>query len=238
MSENVYRNLFKEGMWKNNQGLVALLGLCPLMAVTSTTVNGIGLGIATMLTLMITNVIVAATRQWIRSEIRIPMFVLIIASVVSVIELMMNAHLHALYKILGIFVPLIVTNCTVIGRAEAFASRNPVAHSLMDGFSMGLGFTAVLTVMGMLREILGYGTLFRQAHLMLGGQVDQYTIHVFQDYHGFLLAIMPPGAFMALAVLIAIKNRLDRLATERRKKAVKVELQTGDYAGQMSSEAV
>jgi len=228
MSDSVFGNLFKDGMWTNNQGLVALLGLCPLMAVTSTTINGLGLGIATLLTLMITNTIVALIRNWIKTEIRIPMFVLIIASVVTIIELMMNAHLHELYKILGIFVPLIVTNCAVIGRAEAYASRNKVTHAMMDGFSMGLGFMAVLVVMGMVREIVGYGTLFRQAHLMFGGSADQFTVHILTEYNGFLLAILPPGAFMALAFLIALKNKIDRMYAAR--KPVEVTIQAAEQS--------
>lgn len=216
MSDISYTKIVNDGLWNNNQGLVALLGLCPLMAVTSTAINGLGLGIATMLTLMLTNVIVAAISPWVRDEIRIPLFVLVIASVVTTIELLMSAHLYALYRVLGIFVPLIVTNCAVIGRAEAFASRHSVRHALVDGFSMGMGFCLVLVVLGMVRELLGYGTLFRQAHLMFGESFRGMTIEVFHHYDGFLLAILPPGAFMVLSVLIAMKNRIDRLVMERR----------------------
>lgn len=215
MSDTGYAKIFSNGLWSNNQGLVALLGLCPLMAVTSTAINGLGLGIATLLTLVLTNGIVAAISPWIRNEIRIPMFVLIIASVVTTIELLMNAHLHDLYRILGIFVPLIVTNCAVIGRAEAFASRHSVPRALADGFSMGLGFCLVLVVLGMVREVVGYGTLFRQSDLMFGDSFASFTIEVFRNYEGFLLAILPPGAFMGLALLIAIKNRIDRAVKER-----------------------
>jgi electron transport complex protein RnfE len=229
MSESSFRRIFIDGLWTNNQGLVALLGLCPLMAVTSTTINGLGLGIATMLTLILTNGIVSAIRPWLRNEIRIPMFVLIIASVVTAIELLMNAHIHALYKVLGIFVPLIVTNCAVIGRAEAFASRQNVVRAMLDGFSMGLGFCLVLVVLGMVREVIGYGTLFRQAHLMFGESFRDVTINVFTDYDGFLLAILPPGAFMGLAVLIAIKNKIDRMALEKT-RSVKVELRAESRA--------
>lgn len=220
MSGISYSKIINDGLWNNNQGLVALLGLCPLMAVTSTAINGLGLGIATMLTLTLTNGIVAAISPWIRNEIRIPMFVLIIASVVTAIELIMSAHLYELYRVLGIFVPLIVTNCAVIGRAEAFASRHSIRHALADGFSMGLGFCLVLVTLGMVREILGYGTLFRGAHLMFGEAFRHMTIDVFTDYDGFLLAILPPGAFMALALLIAVKNRIDRLAQARQRRVV------------------
>jgi electron transport complex protein RnfE len=204
-----------DGLWKNNQALVALLGLCPLLAVTSTAINGLGLGIATMFTLVVTNMVVSLIRNYLKTEVRIPMFVLIIASVVTVIELLMNAYLHELYRVLGIFVPLIVTNCAVIGRAEAFASKRSVPHSMLDGFFMGLGFTTVLLLLGAIREILGYGTVFRQAELMFGKAASQLTITFATDYNGFLFAILPPGAFMGLAVLIAVKNIIDKRIRER-----------------------
>ena len=226
MSKITTGRIVKDGLWSNNQGLVALLGLCPLMAVTSTTINGLGLGLATMMTLMITNVTVSLVRPWVRNEIRIPMFVMIIAAVVTTVELLMNAHMHDLYLVLGIFVPLIVTNCTVIGRAEAFASKNSVYHSLLDGFAMGLGFTLVLVVLGMFRELIGYGTLFRQAHVMLGEAYRGLTIQVFPGYEGFLLAVLPPGGFMGLALLIAIKNRIERMKVTE-KVVIRVEIQGG-----------
>ncbi|WP_455222634.1 electron transport complex subunit E [Kaarinaea lacus] len=209
------RTIFIEGLWKNNQALVALLGLCPLMAVTATAINGLGLGIATMFTLILTNMIVALVRTYLKTEVRIPMFVLIIASVVTVVELLMNAYLHDLYRVLGIFVPLIVTNCAVIGRAEAFASKRSVHHSMFDGFSMGLGFTVVLLLLGAFREVLGYGTIFRQADLMFGEAAKHMVITVADHYDGFLFAILPPGAFMGLAVLIALKNIIDKRVSQR-----------------------
>lgn len=212
MSEENLWGLMKNGLWHNNQGLVALLGLCPLLAVTSTASNGLGLGLATLATLMITNLIVSVTRHWLRSEIRIPMFVLIIACVVTAIELLMSAHLHQLYLALGIFLPLIVTNCAIIGRAEAFASKNPVRQALIDGFAMGLGFMAVLVLLGCVRELIGYGTLFRGADSLFGPAAAGLTVTVFEDYRGFLLAILPPGAFVGLALLIALKNKLDSVA--------------------------
>jgi electron transport complex protein RnfE len=209
------KNIFVEGLWKNNQALVALLGLCPLMAVTATAINGLGLGIATMFTLILTNMIVSLIRNYLKTEVRIPMFVLIIASVVTVVELLMNAYLHDLYRVLGIFVPLIVTNCAVIGRAEAFASKRSVLHSMLDGFSMGLGFTVVLLLLGAFREALGYGTVFRQADLMFGEAAQHMVITVADYYDGFLFAILPPGAFMGLAVLIAVKNIIDKRASQK-----------------------
>lgn len=215
MDNHNIKDIAIKGLWSNNQALVALLGLCPLLAVSSTAINGLGLGVATMLTLVVTNTIVAATRYWIKAEIRIPMFVLIIACVVTMIELLMNAHLHELYLILGIFVPLIVTNCAIIGRAEAYASKNKILHSTLDGFMMGLGFTLVLVVLGIIREVVGYGTIFRNADLMLGEWASVLTVTVFDNYSGLLLAILPPGAFMGLAVLVAIKNKIDSIKLTR-----------------------
>ena len=220
MSDGAYSDIVKQGLWSKNQALVALLGLCPLLAVSSTAINGLGLGIATLVTLTLTNLIVSAIRRWILQEIRIPMFVIIIACVVTAIELLMNAHLHDLYLVLGIFVPLIVTNCAIIGRAEAFASKNSVLRSAMDGLFMGLGFTLVLLVLGIVREIIGFGTIFRGAELMLGPWAAQLSITLVSDYNGLLLAILPPGAFMGLAVLIALKNKIDRLQQQRLAKTI------------------
>lgn len=209
MGANTSLDIIKQGLWSNNQALVALLGLCPLLAVSSTAVNGLGLGIATMATLLLTNTIVSGIRRWTRSEIRIPMYVIIIACVVTTIELLMSAHFHQLYMVLGIFVPLIVTNCAIIGRAEAYASRNPVLHSVLDGFMMGLGFTIVLVLLGVIREVIGYGTIFRNADLLLGEWASVLAVTVVDDYKGFLFVILPPGAFMGLAVLIALKNKIE-----------------------------
>lgn len=222
------KNIITNGLWTNNQALVALLGLCPLLAVTSTAINGLGLGLATMATLIMTNTIVSMIRFWIRKEIRIPMFVLIIACVVTVIELLMNAHFYDLYLILGIFVPLIVTNCAIIGRAEAYASKNKVFYSALDGLMMGLGFTFVLVILGAIREVIGYGTIFRNADLMLGEWASSLTTTIVSDYNGFLLAILPPGAFMGLAILIAIKNKMDSIKFSYKKEisSIKVSLET------------
>lgn len=206
---------WKAGLWHNNQALVALLGLCPLLAVTSTATNGLGLGLATLATLMITNLLVSLLRRWIPSEIRIPMFVLIIACVVTVIELLMHAHLYALYLSLGIFLPLIVTNCAVIGRAEVFASKQHPLLALFDGFGVGIGFLLVLVALGCVRELIGYGTLFRGAGIMFGPWAEGMTVELLGDYRGFLFAILPPGAFVGLAVLIAIKQKLDAALSRR-----------------------
>lgn len=211
---------WQSGLWRNNQALVALLGLCPLLAVTSTATNGLGLGLATLATLIMTNLLVSLARRWIRPEIRIPMFVLIIACVVTAIELLMHAHLYALYLSLGIFLPLIVTNCAVIGRAEVFASKQHPLLATFDGLGMGVGFLLVLVVLGGLRELIGYGTLFRDADIMFGAWAAGVTVTVFDEYRGFLLAILPPGAFAGLALLVAVKQKLDSMA-ERKCVAVK-----------------
>jgi electron transport complex protein RnfE len=200
------QEITRNGLWSNNVALVQLLGLCPLLAVTSTVVNGIGLGIATLITLVLSNTIVSLIRGFVRREVRLPVFVLIIACVVTVIELTMKALFYDLYLVLGIFIPLIVTNCAIIGRAEAFASRNPVGVSALDGFMMGFGFLIVLALLGGMREIIGFGTLFSNADLMFGEKARVLMLVFNENYRGFLLAILPPGAFFGLAFLIVIKN--------------------------------
>jgi electron transport complex protein RnfE len=215
MSEPTYHRIIADGLWLNNPGTVQLLGLCPLLAVTTTVTNGLGLGLATTLTLVASNVIVSLIRRLVRPEVRIPVFVLVIASVVTVIELAMNAWLHELHMILGIFIPLIVTNCSIIGRAESFASRHSVDRALLDGLAMGIGFTLVLVTLGGLRELVGHGTLLAQAHLMFGEFGRHLTLTVIPDYRGFLLAILPPGAFMGLGFLIAGMNIINARREQR-----------------------
>ena len=204
-----YRKIFSDGLWQQNTGLVVLLGLCPLLAVTGTVVNAIGLGLATTLTLVFSNLSVSLLRGVLRPEIRIPAYVLIIASVVTVIQLMMQAWFHDLYRVLGIFIPLIVTNCAIIGRAEAFASRNRPLPALLDGLATGLGFTLALVLLGAMREIIGHGTLFSQASLMFGDIGEMLQVTLVPDHPGFLLAMLPPGAFIGLGLLIAARNWLD-----------------------------
>ena len=193
------------------------MGLCPLLAVTTTAINGLGLGIATTLVLTLSNCTVSLIRNLVRPEIRLPVFVIVIASFVTAVELSMNAWFHELYKILGIFIPLIVTNCAIIGRAEAFASRNPIGRSLVDGLAMGTGFTLVLFTLGGVREMIGLGTLFSQADLMFGEAATAMTITLSDDYKGMLLAILPPGAFIGLGFLIALKNIIDSRVTKHLK---------------------
>ena len=210
-----FRDLSLQGLWKNNPALVQLLGLCPLLAVTSTFINGLGLGLATMLVLIGSNVTVSLVRNIVRNEIRIPVFVMIIASFVTIVQLLMNAYTYDLYLALGIFIPLIVTNCAIIGRAEAFASKNQPLASAYDGVMMGLGFTAVLVILGGLREILGAGTLFTGADSLFGEVAQNWTITLFETDSPFLLAILPPGAFLAMGLLIAVKNMIDAKIAEK-----------------------
>lgn len=208
MAENVrpLREVLIEGIWRQNTGLVVLLGLCPLLAVSGTVVNALGLGLATTLTLMASNLAVSMLRDLLRPEIRIPAFVLIIASVVTVVDLSMQAWFHDLYRVLGIFIPLIVTNCMIIGRAEAFASRNAPLASVADGFATGLGFCLTLLLLGSLRELLGRGTLLADAELMFGSFGAHMSLQVIPGHPGFLLAMLPPGAFIGLGLLVAARN--------------------------------
>ncbi|AZG36072.1 MAG: electron transport complex subunit E [Shewanella psychromarinicola] len=217
-----YRAIAAQGLWKNNPGLVQLLGLCPLLAVTATITNALGLGVATLLVLIGSNVLVSLVRDIVPKEIRIPVFVMIIAALVTCVQLLINAYAYNLYLSLGIFLPLIVTNCVIIGRAEAFASRNSVAHSAFDGLMMGLGFTAVLVVLGASRELLGQGTLFGGADLLLGDWASVLTIHVWHVDTPFLLAMLPPGAFIAMGLLIALKNVIDSRVKAQQPKAESV----------------
>lgn len=208
--KGIWLRLFKQGIWQNNPGLVQLLGLCPLLAVSGSANNSLGLGLATVIVLMCTNTIISLFRKHISQQIRIPIYVMIIATTVTMVQLMMNAYTYTLYQSLGIFIPLIVTNCIVIGRAEAFASKNSVAHALFDGFSMGLGMTLSLFVLGALREIIGTGKLFIGIENLLGSWATELHLELFQVDSSFLLAILPPGAFIGLGLLLALKNIIDR----------------------------
>jgi electron transport complex protein RnfE len=210
-----YREIAWQGLWKNNPGLVQLLGLCPLLAVTATLTNALGLGIATMLVLIGSNLLVSLVRDYVPKEIRIPVFVMIIAALVTTVQLLINAYAYGLYLSLGIFLPLIVTNCIIIGRAEAFASRNNLVSAVFDGLMMGLGFTLVLAVLGATREILSQGTLFDGADQLLGPWATALTLHLWQVETPFLIAMLPPGAFIVMGLLIALKNVIDKKVKER-----------------------
>ncbi len=214
-----YREIINNGLWGNNQALVALLGLCPLLAVSNTLINGLGLGLATTLVLILSNGTISFIRNWVRQEVRLPVFVLVIASFVTAVELAMNAWFHDLHKILGIFIPLIVTNCTIVGRAEAFASRNPVPQSMVDGLSIGAGFTLVLMTLGGLREFIGQGTILSGIHLMFGESARGLSFSMGDNFHGLILAILPPGAFFGLGLLIALKYLIDKRIAARAQAA-------------------
>jgi electron transport complex protein RnfE len=198
-----------DGFWKQNPGVVQLLGLCPTLAVTTSVINGLSLGIATAIVMALSNASVSPIRKFIPTEIRVPVFILIIAALVTVIDFSIHAFIQPLYKALGIFIPLIVTNCIVLARVESFAAKNKTTPSFFDGLFMGLGLAMVLTFLGALRELFGKGTLLSGIDLILGPSANNLVIHFFSDYQGFLLAILPTGAFIGLACLIALKNRIE-----------------------------
>ncbi|MAC48542.1 electron transport complex subunit E [Oceanospirillum beijerinckii] len=212
-----YQEISLDGLWHNNPALVQLLGLCPLLAVTGSVVNALGLGIASILVLVGSNLSVSLIRNYVPEQVRLPAFVMIIASFVTCTELLMQAFTYELYQILGIFIPLIVTNCVILGRADAFASKNPVLPSVVDGLMMGLGFTVVLVLLGAMRELIGQGTLFENMQLLFGPMAENWKIVVFDDY-SFLFAILPPGAFVGMGLLIAVKNIVDKQLKDRAEK--------------------
>lgn len=216
MNSEELLTLTKDGIWHKNAALVQVLGLCPLLAVSGSIVNALGLGLATMLVLIGSNVAVSIIRNAVSDAIRLPAFVMIIAAFTTCTELLMQAFTYELYQILGIFIPLIVTNCAILGRADAYASRNPVLPSAIDGFMMGFGFLWVLLAIGAIRELIGAGTLFANMHLLFGENTD-WTLHIFGDnYTGFLIAILPPGAFLVAGLLMAGKNLVDAHMEKRR----------------------
>ncbi|SDS65277.1 electron transport complex subunit E [Pseudomonas oryzae] len=213
-----YREIAVNGLWKNNPGLVQLLGLCPLLGTSNSTVNALGLGLATALVLACSNAAVSSIRSVTQTAVRLPAFVMIIAALTTCIELLMQAFTYELYQILGIFIPLITTNCIILGRADGFAAKNGIARSAFDGLMMGIGFGLVLLALGAIRELLGTGTLFANMELLFGPIAADWELNLFgSDYKGFLLAILPPGAFLVLGLLIAGKNILDERAEARAK---------------------
>ncbi|RMJ02144.1 Electron transport complex protein RnfE [Marinobacter litoralis] len=227
MATKTSSEIIKDGLWTNNPALVQVLGLCPLLAVTSTVVNAIGLGLATLLVLIGSNLSVSLIRNFVGESVRLPAFVMIIASFVTCAELLMQAFTYELYQILGIFIPLIVTNCAILGRADAFASKNAPLPSLLDGAMMGLGFLLVLIVLGGMRELLGQGTLFADMHLLLGPEAANWTIRPFEQYPDMLFMVLPPGAFVGLGLLIALKNGIDQRMQERRLAAAPKQAEAG-----------
>lgn len=201
-----WKKLLGDGLWHNNPATVQLLGLCPLLAVSSTAINGLSLGIATALTVLLSNVLVSATKRFLLPEIRIPAYVIIISGIVTMVGLLMNAYAHDMYLRLGIFIPLIITNCAILARAEAFASRNPVFESAIDGIATGVGFAVILVVLGAIRELIGHGTLFADAHLLFSTSPLPPLINLGEHYRGLLIAILPPGAFVLFGLLLVVKN--------------------------------
>jgi electron transport complex protein RnfE len=212
MDKGLYQRILADGIWNRNPGLIQFLGICPLLAVSNSLVNGLGLGLATIFVLVLSNLVVSLIRQWIPADVRLPVFVLIIASLVTVVDLFTQTWFFHLWLGLGIFIPLIVTNCVILARAEAFASQQAPMAAVVDGLAHGLGFALVLAALGGLREIIGSGTLFAGASLLFGERFPNEGI-VLGDY-GFLLALLPPGAFLGLALLIALRNFLQQRVRE------------------------
>lgn len=215
------KDILHNGLWKQNTGVVQLLGMCPLLAMSNSVVNAFSLGLATALVMALSGATISPIRNYVPNEVRIPVYILIIAMLVTVVEYLMHAYMYNLYIVLGIFIPLIVTNCIVLARIEAFAGKNPVLPAALDGFAMGMGLTVVLTVLGGIREIFGHGTLLSGLDLALGEMAKGWVITVVPDYHGFLFAVLPPGAFIGLGLLIAGRNYLT-LRAEKKIKIIKI----------------
>jgi electron transport complex protein RnfE len=224
MSQPAYSDIIGNGLWKQNTGVVQLLGMCPLLAISTSVVNAASLGLATALVMAASNGAISLIRNLVPKEIRIAVFILIIAALVTAIQLALNAFVHPLYLVLGIFIPLITTNCIVLARTEAFASKNRFMPSVVDGFMMGLGLTLVLMVLGGLRELVGKGTLLSGIDLVFGAASKAWVWHVLPDYKGFLLAVLPPGAFFGLGLLIAGKNWYENKRAARANMTIPISL--------------
>ena len=197
MSNTNKLSIITKGFLKENAVFVMLLGMCPTLGTTTSAVNGMGMGLATMFVLVMSNIVVSSVKNLIPDKVRIPSYIVIIATFVTVVDLSMHAYVPSLYKSLGLFIPLIVVNCVVLGRAEAFASKNNVLDSMLDGLGMGLGFTLALIILGSVREILGSGSIFG------------FDLHIFPG-DGMLVFVLAPGAFIALGYIIAIVNKINK----------------------------
>ena len=208
------RRIIKDGLWGNNIVFSQMLGMCPAMAVTTSGTNGLGMGLATTAVLVCANVIISSLRDFVSPQVRIPVFIVLIATLVTLVDMSLNAWMHDLYRVLGLFIALIVVNCAVLGRAESFASRNGIVASAIDGLGMGLGFTLALTAIGLIRELIGAGTLFSQASLLLGPNFAFLETTVVPDYGGVLMMILPPAGFLVLGLLLAAKQAYERRAKE------------------------
>lgn len=210
-----YLDITRNGLWDQNALLAQSVALCPAMAVTSSATNGLGMGLATTVVLAASNLLISLIRNWISPEVRIPVFIALIASLVTLVDMSMNAWAYELYQVLGLFIALIVANCAILGRAEAFASRNGPVESLVDGIAMGLGFTGALTLIGAIREVLGTGMIFQQADLFFGAGAAWLEQTIIPGYGGMLLWILPPGGFLVMGFLLAGKRVLDQKMAEK-----------------------
>jgi electron transport complex protein RnfE len=209
MADVKMKTIIRDGIWDNNVVFAQMLALCPLLAVTSTATNGLGMGLASMAVMVASSLVVSTVRDFITKEVRLPVFVLLIATIVTLVDMSMNAWMHEMHKVLGLFIPLIVTNCAILGRVESFASHQPVTKATADGLFMGLGFTFALVAVGSVREVFGSGTLFANAQLLLGKGFSFMELTLIPNYDGFLLMILPPGAFIALGFILAGKRIID-----------------------------
>lgn len=212
---STYGRITRDGLWDNNIVLAQILGMCPTMAVTSSATNGLGMGLATTAVLLASNALVSSVRNLITPDVRIPVYIVLIATLVTLVDVSLNAWAHDLYKVLGLYIALIVANCAVLGRAEAFAQKAGVGEAALDGLMMGLGFTFALTLIGGIREVIGAGTLFANAHLLLGPAFSFLETTVIPEYKGYLLMILPPGGFLTLGFLLAGKRVLDARRAEK-----------------------
>lgn len=210
-----YARIAREGLWDNNVVFSQMLALCPTLAVTGSATNGLGMGLATTAVLVASNVLISAVRHLVSDEVRIPVYIVLIATLVTLVDMSLNAWAHELYKVLGLFIALIVVNCAILGRAESFASKSPVVESALDGLMMGFGFTAALVTIGGVREVIGAGTLFANAHLLLGAHFAFLELKLIPEYRGYLLMILPPGGFLVVGFLLAGKRLLDRRRASR-----------------------
>jgi Na+-translocating ferredoxin:NAD+ oxidoreductase subunit E len=209
MADSEYKTIVKDGLWDNNGVFSMLLGMCPTMAMTTSATNGFGMGLATAVVMAASSYLVAVFRNRITTEVRIPVYILIVAAMVTVVDLGMNAWMHELYKVLGLFIPLIVSNCLPLARLEAFAAKQTPVPAFLDGLFMGLGFTIALTVIGAVREIIGSGTLFADASLLLGPSFKVIELHVLPSSMNVLMMILPPGGFIVTGLLVVAKRILD-----------------------------
>lgn len=230
MAKSSFRSQMIDGIWNNNVIFSQLLALCPLLAVTSSATNGLGMGLVTSVVLIGSNLAISLIRHQVTAQIRIPVFTLVIAALVTLVDQAMNAWLHDLHKVLGLFIPLIVTNCAILGRAESFASKNAAMPSLIDGIATGLGFTLALVMLGGFREIIGSGTLFSHAALLLGENFTVIELTIIPDYRGFLPALLPSGGFIFLGLLLVGKRLLDKVSLPKFGAANKAEPAMEDAA--------